>query len=222
MQRLLIPGCSLIWLFPSGDEALAFSHLRATPCFPADIGLQALFFLAHHIFNAVQTPSFLLVYSLAVLDMGWNTPCMVMSFLVPMSVSFRASRLQVTTAAGYRMAGTAKVLIVVVVLVIVAVVVVVVVLVIVAVVVPAKVAVAAVVAAVVVAGVVTVVAATEVAAAVKVVVLVIVVVIVVAKAAVVEVVTVVKLFTSPKLTAYYSINQAVVVTFSPQLNIQYI
>ena len=51
-------------------------------------------------------PSFLLVYSLALLDLGWNTPC-----IVPMSVSFRSSRLQVTTAAGYRMTGTAKVLI---------------------------------------------------------------------------------------------------------------
>ena len=56
-------------------------------------------------------PSFLLVYSLAVLDLGWNTPCIVISFLVPLSVSFRSSRLQVTTAAGYRMTGTAKVLI---------------------------------------------------------------------------------------------------------------
>ena len=49
-----------------------------------DIGLQALFFVVHNIFNAVQTSSsFLLVYSLAVLDLGWNTPCIVMSFLVP-------------------------------------------------------------------------------------------------------------------------------------------
>ena len=45
MQRIFIPGCSFIWLFLGGYEALAFSHQRVTFCFPADIGLQALFFL---------------------------------------------------------------------------------------------------------------------------------------------------------------------------------
>ena len=71
MQRLLILDCSFIWLFSGGYEALAFSHQRVTFGFPAEIGLQALFFLAHNIFDAVKTPSsFLLVYSLAVLDLG--------------------------------------------------------------------------------------------------------------------------------------------------------
>ena len=110
-QRLLTPGCSFIWLFPGGYEALAFNHQLVAFCFPAGIGLQARFFLVHNIFDAVQTPSFQLVYSLAVLDSGWNTPCMVMSFVVSMTISFRSSRLQLTTAAGYRMTGTAKVLI---------------------------------------------------------------------------------------------------------------
>ena len=36
---------------------------------------------------------------------------MVMTFLVPMSVSFKSSRLQLTTDAGYRMTETAKALI---------------------------------------------------------------------------------------------------------------
>ena len=36
-------------------KALAFSHQRVTFCFPADIGLQALTFLSHNIFDAVQT-----------------------------------------------------------------------------------------------------------------------------------------------------------------------
>ena len=110
MQKLLIPGCSFIWIFPGGYETLALSHQRVSFCFPADIGLQALFFLAHNIFEAVLPDSFLLVYSLAELDLAWNTPCMVMSFLVPTSVSSRSSRLQLTTAAGYWMTGTAKVL----------------------------------------------------------------------------------------------------------------
>ena len=112
-QRLLIPSCSFIWLFPGGYyKRLAFSHQRVTICLPSDIGLRALLFLAHNIFDAVQpSSSFLRVYSLAVLDLEWNTQCMVMSFLVPMSASFRSSRLQLTTAAGYRMAGTAKALI---------------------------------------------------------------------------------------------------------------
>ena len=112
MKRLLIPGCSFIWLFPNGYEALAFSHQRVTFCFPADIGLQALVFLGHNILLCRPLPpSFLLVYSLTVPDLEWNTPCMVMSFLVPMSISFRSSHLQLTTVAGYRMNGTAKVLI---------------------------------------------------------------------------------------------------------------
>ena len=52
-----LPGCNFTWLFPDGYEALAFNHQRVTFCFPADIGLQALFFLVHNIFNAVQTSS---------------------------------------------------------------------------------------------------------------------------------------------------------------------
>ena len=109
----LVPGYSFIWLFPGGYEALAFSHQRVTFYFPADTGLQALFFLAHNIFDALQTPSsfFLLVYSRAALDLGWNTLCMAMSFHVPMSIYFRSSRLQLTTVTRYLMTETAKVLI---------------------------------------------------------------------------------------------------------------
>ena len=55
MQKLLIPGCCFIWLFPGGYEVLALSHQRVIFCFPADIGLQTLLFLAHNIFDAVQT-----------------------------------------------------------------------------------------------------------------------------------------------------------------------
>ena len=55
--------------------------------------------------------SLLLVYRLAVLDLGWNTLCMVMSFLVSMSVFIRSSRFQQTTAAEYQITETAKVLI---------------------------------------------------------------------------------------------------------------
>ena len=70
---------------------LAFSHQRVTFCFPAYIELEALLFLAHNIFAALP-PSFLLVYSLAVLDLEHKMEhtMMVMSFLVPMSVSFRS------------------------------------------------------------------------------------------------------------------------------------
>ena len=94
MQRLLLPGSSFIWLFPSGYKAPAFSHQWFTFCFSADIGLQVLLFLAHNNFYAVQTcSSFLLAYSLAVLNLGWDIPCMVLTFIVPMSVSFRSSRL---------------------------------------------------------------------------------------------------------------------------------
>ena len=55
--RLLIPGCSFIWLFSDGYKALAFSDQWVTFCFTADIGLQALLFLVHNIFDVVQTPS---------------------------------------------------------------------------------------------------------------------------------------------------------------------
>ena len=81
---------------------LAFSHQRVTICFSADIRLQALLSFVHNICDAVQTSSspFLLVHILAVLYLGWNTPCMVMSFLVPMSASFRSSRLQPTSSSG--------------------------------------------------------------------------------------------------------------------------
>ena len=48
MQRLLIPDCSFIWLFLGDYKALVFSHQRITSCFPADIELQNLLFLAHH------------------------------------------------------------------------------------------------------------------------------------------------------------------------------
>ena len=113
MQRLLIPGCSFIWLFPGGYEAFAFSHQWVIFCFTADIGhrLCSSWCTTFSMLCRPLSPSFLLVYSLAVLDLEWNTPCMVMCFLVPMSVSFRSSRFQLTTVAGYRMTGTAKVLI---------------------------------------------------------------------------------------------------------------
>ena len=56
-------------------------------------------------------PSFLLVYSLVVVDLKWNAPSMVKSFLVSISVSFRFFSFHLTTAAGYRTTETAKVLI---------------------------------------------------------------------------------------------------------------
>ena len=57
MQKLFIPGCSFIWLFSGGYEVLAFCHQRVTFCFPAALELQALLFLAHNNFDAVQIPS---------------------------------------------------------------------------------------------------------------------------------------------------------------------
>ena len=57
MQMLHIPDCGFIWIFPGMYELLALIHQRVTFGFPADIGLQALFFLAHNMFVAVQTPS---------------------------------------------------------------------------------------------------------------------------------------------------------------------
>ena len=84
MQRLIIPG--FIWRFPGDYKPLAFSHQRVIICFPADIQLQFCFCWHTTISMLCRPlpPSFLLVYSLAVLYLGWNTPCMVMSFLVPM------------------------------------------------------------------------------------------------------------------------------------------
>ena len=55
---LHIADHSFTWLFPGGHETLAVSLHLVAFCFPTDIGLQALFFLAHIIFDAVQSPSF--------------------------------------------------------------------------------------------------------------------------------------------------------------------
>ena len=66
MQRLLIPGCSFIWLFSGGCKTLAFSHRLITICFPADIELEALPILAHKIFDVVAVAAELAVAVVAV------------------------------------------------------------------------------------------------------------------------------------------------------------
>ena len=58
MPRFFIPSGSFISLFLGSFEELAIFHQWATFCFPADIRLKALLFLAHNIFDAVQTFSF--------------------------------------------------------------------------------------------------------------------------------------------------------------------
>ena len=58
--RLFIIGCRFLWLFSGGYKAFAFSHQLVTFCFPADIRLEVLLFLAHNIFDAVQSFSSLL------------------------------------------------------------------------------------------------------------------------------------------------------------------
>ena len=95
MHGHLIPGCSFLWLFSGGYEALAFGHQRVTFCFPDDIGLSAVLFLAHNIFDAVQTSFFLLVYSLALLDCRWNTSYIVLLVVLLVVVLLL---LEVTTA----------------------------------------------------------------------------------------------------------------------------
>ena len=104
MQRLLIPGWSFIWLFRGGCEALPFSLQRITFClfyWYRTFRLCSSWLTTFSMLCRPVPPFFLLVYSLDVLDLEWNTPCMVMSFLVPMSISFRSSCFQLTTATGY-------------------------------------------------------------------------------------------------------------------------
>lgn len=56
-------------------------------------------------------PSFCLAYSLKVLDLGWNPPCKVMSFLVLMSVASIAFFGQLIIPAVYLITGRAVILI---------------------------------------------------------------------------------------------------------------
>ena len=84
--------------------ALAFCQQRVTFCLPAGIELQALFLLALNIlmlFRPLPPPS-----CWCIADLRWDTLCMAMNFLVPMSVFFSDHPIS-----GYRMTETAKVLI---------------------------------------------------------------------------------------------------------------
>ena len=108
MKRLLIPGHSFIRLFPSGYEALAFSHQLVTFSLSADMDfwLCSSWFTTFPMLCRPLPPFFLLVYSLAVLDLRWNAPCRVMSFLVPMSIYFRSSLICGTPRGRCCLAGT--------------------------------------------------------------------------------------------------------------------
>ena len=57
----------------------------------------------------IQSCSFIFFFQVAILGLEWNPPCMAMSFLVCMSVSFRSAWIHLTTAAENRI--TAKVFI---------------------------------------------------------------------------------------------------------------